>query len=361
MTKISTIGNRRLDPSFWSGRRVLITGHMGFKGSWLTSLLSRLGAHTFGYGQDDRSPLLYRELSFDNHISANGDINDLNSLRSTLAVAQPEILIHMAAQPIVLRSYQDPIETFTDNILGTANVLEAARGSHSLKAVIVVTSDKVYKNNEWPWAYRENDRLGGNDPYSASKAAAEIVVASMAKSFFSDPGTARVVTVRAGNVIGGGDWADFRLLPDAARAFANGRPLVIRNPLSTRPWQHVLDPLSGYLMLAEDLLGADAPPSEAWNFGPSSEEVLPVSDVADLFVEAWGGSAAWQEENPSVPKKHEAHLLNVDSSLSRQILRWEPTWKVRESITRTAAWYRDHAMGAPAHSLVDRDVEAYLN
>ena len=274
---------------FWQNRSVFVTGHMGFKGAWLTYLLSRLGAATTGYGQDDRDPLLYRNLAVPRHEHRDGNVNRLEPLAAALTASGAETVIHMAAQPIVLTSYREPLRTFEDNIMGTANVLEAARHAPHVKAVVVVTSDKVYRNNEWVWAYRENEPLGGSDPYSASKAAAEIVTQSMIASFFSKPGAARVASARAGNVIGGGDWADHRLLPDAARALSGGHRLVVRNPSSTRPWQHVLEPLSGYLRLAQELIESRETVRPAWNFGPAHEDALPVSEIADLFTAAWAG------------------------------------------------------------------------
>jgi CDP-glucose 4,6-dehydratase len=351
---------RHIDPAFWEGRHVLVTGHMGFKGAWLCSLLARFGARTWGFGRDDRSPLLYRELEIEHHTHCEGDVNDQKALADCLARAGAEVVFHLAAQSIVLTSYADPIRTFEDNVMGTARVLETARGAQGLKAVVVVTSDKVYRNNEWIWAYRETDPLGGADPYSASKAASEIVAEAMARSFFSGPDTPTIVGARAGNVIGGGDWADFRLLPDAARALSVGEPLVVRNPDSTRPWQHVLDPLSGYVMLAEDAARDTAQAYGSWNFGPAQEDVLPVRDVADIFVSAWGQDASWcPQEEPGAFGK-EAGSLAVDSTRARRVLGWAPRWRVGEAVRRTAAWYRDLASGMPASVLVARDLDAFL-
>lgn len=354
-----------LDHDFWRDRRVLITGHMGFKGAWLTSLLARLGAHTTGFGKDDRLPLLYRVLELPAHRSIEGDVNDTGLLRKAITESGASILLHLAAQPIVLRSYEDPLGTFRDNVMGTASTLQAARDASELEAIVVVTSDKVYENRGWAWGYRETDALSGHDPYSASKAAAEIVARSMSRSYFSKPGAPHVATARAGNVIGGGDWAEFRLLPDAARAFAHNEILRIRNPLSTRPWQHVLEPLVGYLQLAQNLTRSFAKTNstvvtEAWNFGPVPEDAIPVRDVATIFAEEWGKGAHWQADPLDREALKEAYVLAVDASLARSHLNWRPRWRVKEAVRRTAAWYRDHADGMSATLLIKRDIDDYL-
>ena len=349
-----------IDSGFWRGRRVFITGHMGFKGTWLSYLLSRLGAATIGFGFDHRSMLLYRDLEIPAHTHIEGDVKDVTALSAALSGSAADVVIHMAAQPLVLSSYADPRGTFNDNIMGTANLLEAIRQTQNIEAAVIITSDKVYRNNEWVWAYRENEPLGGSDPYSASKAAAEIVTQSMIASFFSKPGKTRVASGRAGNVIGGGDWADFRLLPDAARALMHGEPLMVRNPHSTRPWQHVLEPLSGYLTLAQALVEHRGGGRPAWNFGPAHEDALPVSDIADLFVAAWGGEATWQLADKAVDAPREASFLAVDVALARRELGWRPRWRVAEAVARTAAWYRDASKGIDAAALLDRDIDAFL-
>lgn len=352
---------RQIDRSFWRGCRVFVTGHMGFKGAWLTSLLARLGAESEGYGDDDRAPLLYRELKISGHRHRRARLEDLATLKETLADSGADILFHLAAQPIVLNSFRDPIGTFRDNVMGTAHVLEAARYAPSLKAVVVATSDKVYQNMERTAGYSEADRLGGSDPYSASKAAAEIVTNAMASSFFAGKGMAKVATARAGNVIGGGDWADHRLLPDAARALGAGRALTVRNPTSTRPWQHVLDPLCGYLLLAQAMAKRSDFGIRAVNFGPQAGDAIAVSEVADKFVAAWGGEARWEPDEHHVVVGKEAGLLAVDSSLAQRELGWRPHWRVDEAIARTAAWYRDYYDGRSAGDLVERDVDAFLD
>jgi CDP-glucose 4,6-dehydratase len=350
---------RPIDRQFWRGRRVFVTGHMGFKGAWLCSLLAQLGAETLGFGKDERERLLYRELKLTGHSGRVGDINDIESMRVALAESGADILFHLAAQPIVLTSYADPVGTFDTNVLGTVRVLQAARAAASLRAIVVVTSDKVYQNDGSSRAYREQDTLGGADPYSASKAAAELAVHSMRHSFFAKPDAARIATARAGNVIGGGDWAEFRLLPDAARAIGSGRPLLCRNPGSVRPWQHVLDPLSGYIMLAEDLARGKAV-GDAWNFGPTPDDILTVGDVADLFVAAWGDGAKWTAET-SLEAPHEAKSLAIDSGRAQRELGWQPRWRSAEAIERTAAWYRDHSGGTNATTLVKRDIKKFLD
>jgi CDP-glucose 4,6-dehydratase len=352
---------QQINRDYWNDRSVFVTGHMGFKGAWLVRLLSTIGALSWGYGRDERRPLLYPELMLERHTHRHGELADLAALTAALEESGAEVLIHLAAQPIVLTSYEDPLGTFQDNIIGTANVLQAARSAPSLKAIVVVTSDKVYRNNEWAWGYRESDHLGGADPYSASKAAAEIVTAAMVSSYFGKEGAPRVVTARAGNVIGGGDWADYRLLPDAARALGKREPLVVRNPASTRPWQHVLDPLHGYLLLAERLAQAAAPTSNAWNFGPATEDVLAVGAVADLFVETWGEGATWKRLETGGDAPKETRLLQVDSALARDKLGWAPKWRVREAIQRTASWYRDYFAAEDPTTLVDRDIDDFLH
>jgi CDP-glucose 4,6-dehydratase len=349
------VGVRPIDREFWKGKRVFVTGHMGFKGAWLCSLLAHMGVESIGFGRDERECLLYTELNLAGHSHHLGDINDLPALTAALSDSRADILFHLAAQPIVLASYADPVDTFETNVMGTVRVLEAARKAKDLRAIVVVTSDKVYRNNEWAWSYREQDALGGADPYSASKAAAEIATEAMVRSFFAHDNAPQVATARAGNVIGGGDWADYRLLPDAARAISAGQSLIVRHPQSTRPWQHVLDPLAGYLMLAQSLADGRTV-CKSWNFGPAQEEVMTVREVADLFVTSWGSGAVWTAAAETVDSKHEAGMLTIDSSLARRELGWHPRWRSEEAIRRTAVWYRDRSAGERASVLVERDL-----
>jgi CDP-glucose 4,6-dehydratase len=351
----------------FSGRRVLVTGHTGFKGSWLAIWLHRLGAQVSGYALPpptepsnfqicDVRKLLCR------HVEA--DIRDAQRLNQAVADAQPDVIFHLAAQALVRHSYALPRETFEVNTIGTAAVLDAVRARNEPCVVIVVTSDKCYENNEQVWGYRENDALGGHDPYSASKGAAEIVAAAYRRSFFPPSRVAehgvKLATARAGNVIGGGDWAKDRIVTDIVRHLAAGRPVPVRNPRAMRPWQHVLEPLGGYLMLASRMLQSDDPAwCGAWNFGPRSGEELSVRELVEAFLAAWEGGS-WQDvSDPSAP--HEANVLrlNIDKSLS--CLGWRPVWNATQAITRTACWYRQYygAAGTCMLEACRQDIEAF--
>ena len=326
----------------WRGRRVLVTGHTGFKGAWLCALLDRLGAKVSGYALDPpTSPSLFATIGSDGLAASTiADIRDGARLAAALAAAAPDVVFHLAAQALVGRARAEPAETFDVNVMGTVRVLEAVRATPSVRAVVVITSDKVYDNVEWPWAYRETDRLGGREAYGASKAAGEIAIQAWRHAFLSrmDPPVA-IASARAGNVIGGGDWAEDRLIPDAMRAFASGAPLVVRNPSAVRPWQHVLEPLEGYCRLAEALLAGDGLPDDlAFNFGPAAEDARPVAWIADEMVRRWGSGAAWKQDPGSQP--YEARLLEVDSSRARSTLGWTPKWRLDAGLERTVAWYR---------------------
>jgi len=339
---------------FWRDRRVFVTGHTGFKGSWLTRWLQRLGAQVTGYAlAPPTSPSLFDDAKIGERIiSIAADVRDLAALRTAMSDAKPEVVIHMAAQSLVRASYEAPVETYEVNVIGTVNVLEAVRGCDSVRSVVVVTSDKCYENSEWPWPYRESEPMGGRDPYSSSKACAELVTAAYRASFFPN-----VATVRAGNVIGGGDWAKDRLIPDLMRAFAAGQPALIRNPGATRPWQFVLDPIAGYLTLAEALCNGSGL-AEAWNFGPADHDVHPVHWLADRVVEMWGNGAAWKtddRENPS-----EAFTLKVDSSRARQILGWSPRVDLTTALAWTVEWHREWLADPDnAGPLLDEQIERY--
>ena len=330
---------------FWAGRRVFITGHSGFKGGWLSLWLQRLGAQVTGYAlPPPEGPNLFGSAKVaDGMTSVIGDIRDYRSLRDALFNARPEVVFHMAAQPLVRYSYANPIETYSVNVMGTAHLLEAVRETEGVRSVVNITSDKCYENREWVWGYRESDPVGGHDPYSSSKGCAELVTSAYRNSYFSagmngQPQTG-LASVRAGNVIGGGDWSTDRLLPDIVRAFADGRPVVIRNPAAVRPWQHVLDPLAGYMDLAERLFADGQEFGEAWNFGPDDSDVRPVKWVAEMAAKCWGGGAGTQiDVVASGP--HEAHLLKLDSSKSRARLGWRPVWGIDQAIQRTIDWYK---------------------
>ncbi len=333
---------RSVAPSakFWRGKRVLVTGHTGFKGSWLTVWLGMLGARTFGLAlAPDTSPCMFGALKLDRTCDhAVCDVRDAERVAQRVRQVDPDIVIHMAAQPLVRLSYREPLATYQTNVMGTAHVLEACRGLTGLAAVVVVTTDKCYENREWAHAYRESDHLGGRDPYSNSKACAELVVAAYRRSFFADS-KAGIATARAGNVIGGGDWCADRLIPDAARAYAVRDHVTVRMPDATRPWQHVIDPLCGYLVLAEALASGRRPASHAFNLGPPMDQVRRVRDVIDAFTRAWGGGARWVHTLPEKPV-HEASLLALDPSLAAAELGWRSAIALDQAVEMTAKWYR---------------------
>ncbi len=342
--------------STFAGSRVLITGHTGFKGGWLVLWLRRLGAAVHGYALDPPTrPALFEVGRIGSVLASDtrADLADLAQLKSAFAGAQPEVVFHLAAQPLVRESYRDPLGTLASNVMGTAHVLEAARNFDSVRAIVLVTTDKVYENREWAYPYREVDPLGGGDPYSASKAAAEIVAASYRASFFEGVAghPARVATARAGNVIGGGDWATDRLVPDCLSAFAKGRPVRLRSPHAVRPWQHVLEPLAGYLRLAERLLGAEgAEYARAWNFGPDAGGDATVGAVAETAARLWGEGAS-VECAPAAANPHEAGVLRLDSTRARNALGWRPRWSLEQAIERTVAWQRALAGGDDMRSV----------
>ena len=342
---------------FWRGKRVLLTGHTGFKGSWLALWLHRLGAQVHGFAlPPDSQPSLHAALPVEARaLSVGGDVRNAAAVAQAVVRARPEIVLHLAAQPLVRASYARPLDTFATNVRGTAHLLEALRGVDAVRAVVNVTTDKVYRNLEWVWPYREDDALGGYDPYSASKAASELVTASYRDAFLSKRGVA-VATARAGNVIGGGDWSQDRLIPDAVRAWQAGTPLLIRRPQALRPWQHVLEPLAGYLLLAEKLW-AQPSLAGAYNFGPDSSEAATVGEVVALATRAYG-SGQWQvEETPSGP--HEAGWLALEVARARTVLGVRSRWSLHEGVQRTLHWYRRHAQGAAALALCHKDIDDF--
>ncbi len=350
-------------PSSWAGRRVFLTGHTGFKGGWLALWLSHLGAEVRGYALDPcTSPILFDVLNLGGRVDdIRGDIRDPKTLDDALTRFAPEVVFHLAAQPLVRLSYVDPITTYETNVIGTARVLDAVRRTPSVKAVVSVTTDKCYENKEWVWGYRETDPLGGYDPYSSSKACAEIVSAAFRQSYFPPGQIARhgvgVATARAGNVIGGGDWSLDRLLPDLVRGFLSGEPVKIRRPHSIRPWQHVLEPLHGYILLAEKLLAGDPTYARAYNFGPSDDDARPVAWIADHMARTWGDGASWiLDEDPS---PHEAGYLKLDASRAKADLAWRPRLPLGEALDWLVQWYRAHDAGADMQTFTLRQIETY--
>ena len=338
---------------FWRNRRVLVTGHTGFKGAWLSLWLLRMGARVTGFAlPPSTSPNLFTLAALDQGIDSQlGDVRDPSAVDRVMARSGAEVVFHLAAQALVRRSYVDPVGTYAANVMGTAHVLDAARRASGVGAIVVVTSDKCYENREWWWPYREEDAMGGHDPYSSSKGCAELVTAAWRRSFcLADE--ARPVglgSARAGNVIGGGDWADDRLVPDCMRAFASGDAVVLRRPEAVRPWQHVLEPLAGYLMLAERLSGDPRGFGEAWNFGPAPDDARPVAWVVERLSRFWGDDARWELDRGTHP--HEAGLLQVDASKARARLGWAPRLSLEEGLRWTVEWYRRFAAGEDAAAL----------
>jgi CDP-glucose 4,6-dehydratase len=328
-----------INAGFWSGKKVFLTGHTGFKGAWTALLLKRLGADVYGYALPPDHPsslFVVAGIADDLHHYV-ADIRDLDILREALWTAQPDIIIHMAAQALVRLSYAEPVETFATNIMGTVHLLEAARQLRSVRAIVIVTSDKCYENHGQKRGFREEDRLGGSDPYSNSKACAELVTDAYRRNFYQAAEAARVATARAGNVFGGGDFAADRLVPDAMQAFINGDPLQIRNPEAVRPWQHVLDPVLGYLKLAEKLRD-DASFADGWNFGPGAESEVTVREIVERLLTLWGDGARWRTDDGSHP--HEAAYLNLDCSKARTRLNWKPHLDLAQGLELTVDWYK---------------------
>jgi CDP-glucose 4,6-dehydratase len=355
-----------LDPSFWEGRRVLLTGHTGFKGSWLLLWLQELGAEVWTYAlEPEPEPNLFRLLAGARPPGQNwhhqvGDLSDLAALAVLVQRSQPEVVLHLAAQPLVRKSYVDPLGTWATNVMGSLHILEALKPLAHACAVVMVTTDKVYENQEWAYGYREPDRLGGHDPYSASKAAAELAIASWRDSFCGNEAhqtrQMRIATARAGNVIGGGDWAEDRIVPDAIRSLAAGEPIKVRNPDATRPWQHVLEPLGGYLRLAEALAMDPDPPCEAFNFGPSLTSNRSVRELVESILKHWSGEWLHQRD---LEAPHEANLLHLQLDKAHHRLGWNPNWDYATTIKRTAAWYLAQHQGEEAITCCLADLEAY--
>jgi CDP-glucose 4,6-dehydratase len=353
----------KISPSFWAGKRVLVTGHTGFKGSWLSLWLSELGSLVSGLSlQPDTQPSLFNQLQLEPRLQHHwiADIRDRPAVEDAVRTCQPHVVLHLAAQPLVRRSYRDPLGTWATNVHGSLHVLEALKMLQHPCAVVIVTTDKVYENHEWDYGYREADRLGGHDPYSASKAATELAIASWRSSFCGlgahQTPFLRIATARAGNVIGGGDWAEDRIVPDAIRALAAGEPIPVRNPLATRPWQHVLEPLGGYLLLVQALDCDQEPPCEAFNFGPTMWSNRSVQELVESMLSHWSGS--WQDQRD--PKTlHEAHLLHLQIDKAHHRLGWSPRWDYATTVERTMAWYHHHHQGSSAMACCLADLQAY--
>jgi len=359
----SSLESMAMNQEFWQGKRILITGHTGFKGSWLSLWLQSMGAHVVGYAlAPPTNPSLFEVANVEQGMtSVIGDIRDLALLKTVFIEHQPEIVIHMAAQPLVRYSYLEPVETYSTNVMGTVNLLEAVRGTKSVKAVVNVTSDKCYENREWVWGYRENEAMGGFDPYSNSKGCAELVTAAYRNSYFhpekyAEHGVA-IGSGRAGNVIGGGDWAEDRLIPDMMRAIIRNQPVSIRNPHSIRPWQHVLEPLSGYLSLAQKLYEDGSNFAEGWNFGPNDDDAKPVQWILDNLTKTWGDGASWILDGGDHP--HEAHYLKLDCSKAKMRLNWQPRWSLDKAIDQICIWHKTHLAEGDMRAMCLHQIKQY--
>lgn len=351
--------NAKVEHNFWEGKRVFITGHTGFKGSWLSLWLQKMGAIVKGYAlEPNTTPNLFTEAQVVEKMSSEvGDITNLQQITESMVHFNPEVLFHMAAQPLVRLSYVDPVKTFSTNVMGTVNVLEAARKCSNLKVIVSVTTDKCYENKEWVWGYREDEPMGGDDPYSSSKGCSELVINAYRKSFFNGNGSPYLASVRAGNVIGGGDWSEDRLIPDIIRAFEKGESVKIRNPNAVRPWQHVLEPLSGYLILAQNLHRYGVKFAEGWNFGPKEEGCKPVNWVLEKMLAKWGHGTLWQTDINNHP--HEANYLKLDCSKAAKYLNWEPKWNLDITLEKTVQWYKQFNLGRSMQDECLLEIEEY--
>lgn len=354
-----------MNAAFWQGKRVFLTGHTGFKGGWLSLWLQQLGAKVTGYALEaPTTPSLFEVAGVARGmVSIIGDVRDGEALKRAMAQARPEIVIHMAAQPLVRYSYVNPVETYATNVMGVVNLLEAVRATPGVRSVVNVTSDKCYENREWPWGYRENEAMGGYDPYSNSKGCAELVTAGYRSSFFNAEKYAEhgiaLGSGRAGNVIGGGDWAMDRLIPDMLRAIGAGQPVMIRNPHSIRPWQHVLEPLSGYLTLAEKLYTEGPVHAEGWNFGPHDTDAKPVEWIIERMTQEWGAGASWSLDGQDHP--HEATYLKLDCSKARGQLGWHPRWDIGQTIAKIVEWHKACDQGADMRAMTLAQITTYQN
>lgn len=349
-----------IDTGFWPGRRVFVTGHTGFMGGWLSLWLGRLGAEVHGYAlTPPTDPSLFEATDLGRHMTSTiADVRDLDALSTALQAAQPNVVLHLAAQPLVRRAYAKPVETYATNVMGTVNLLEAVRRCPSVRAAVIVTTDKVYENLERSRGYRETDALGGREPYGNSKACAEFAAEAYRRSYLHDRDTG-IATVRAGNIIGGGDWARDRLVPDAIRAIAAGEALHIRHPNAVRPWQHVVEPLRGFLMLAERLVSAPADWARGWNFGPDEDDTRTVAWIADRLLALWGPGAAW-ETTPG-DGVYEARMLTLSSAKAKDRLGWRPVWDAGEALARTVDWYRSFYRGEGMRAITLAQIDEFEN
>ncbi len=354
-----------VNKEFWNKKRVLITGHTGFKGSWLSIILHKLGSDVYGYAlEPPTNPSLFKEARIWKFINSQiGDIRDYDELTNYVQVVKPEIIIHMAAQPLVRESYKNPVETYGINVMGTVHLLEAVRQCPGIKAVVNVTTDKCYENKEWHWGYRENEPMGGYDPYSNSKGCSELVTSAYRNSFFNSKdyqnhGVA-LASARAGNVIGGGDWATDRLIPDFVRAISTGKEVKIRSPYAIRPWQHVLEPLIGYLMLAEKLFSDGPVFAEAWNFGPDDSDAKSVAWITKRFSELWGNDFSYIIDKD--PQPHEASYLKLDCSKAKADLGWNPKWHLEKAMEATSEWYKTWLAGKDIRSFTESQIDYYFS
>ncbi len=347
-----------MNHSFWQGKSVFLTGHTGFKGGWLAIWLNKMGASVHGYALNPPTKTnLFNEAKVGDQLTTStiADLRDGKTLQTAMQAANPDIVIHMAAQPLVRASYKDPVETYTTNVIGTVNLFEAVRNTPSVKAVVNITTDKCYENREWLWPYRENEPMGGHDPYSSSKACAELVTSSYRRSFFEDVGV-QLASVRAGNVIGGGDWGDDRLIPDFLRAIDAKQTLVIRSPKAIRPWQHVLEPLSGYITLAENLYTKGSQFAEGWNFGPDDTDSRSVEWIVNHLCQQISG-ANWQLDKN--PQPHEANTLKLDSTKAKTLLNWTPRWNLATALDKTIEWHTAWKQDSNMTEVCLQQIESY--
>jgi CDP-glucose 4,6-dehydratase len=351
-----------IDSNFWKNKKVLITGHTGFKGAWLSLWLSKLGANVFGYSLEESTmPSLFQLSGISSLVhSTLGDIRNFELLNKIITTIKPEIVFHLAAQPLVRASYKDPVETYSTNVMGTVNLLEATRNCGSIRTVVNVTTDKCYDNKEWVWGYRENEPLGGFDPYSSSKACSELITAAYRNSFFSNyHGAPAVASARAGNVIGGGDWAVDRLIPDVIRSLLKNETIVIRNPDAIRPWQHVLEPLNGYLILSQKLFEEGNKYTEAWNFGPDESDAKPVKWIVEKLIDKWNNSKGFLIENNINP--HEAKYLKLDCSKAKEFLGWKPIWSLNDALNKIVEWTIGYNEKRNIQELCLKQIEEFEN